>query len=52
MKAFARIKNHYLMNQGFFPPDSFQLDRVDKIRHINTTGNYHPCIVIMLFSNY
>ena len=50
MKAFARIKNQYLMNQGFFPSDSFLLDKVDKLRHINTTGNYHPYIVVMLFS--
>ena len=40
------------MNQGFFPPDSFLLDKVDKIGHINTMGNYHPYIVIMLISNY
>lgn len=24
------------MNKGFFPSDSFLLDNVDKIRHINT----------------
>ncbi|KAF5448364.1 hypothetical protein F2P56_028910, partial [Juglans regia] len=35
--AFARIENHYFVNQGFFPTDSFLLDNVDKIRHINTT---------------
>eukprot|EP00249_Psilotum_nudum_P012635 c23894_g1_i1 orf=827-1858(+) len=32
--AFARIENHYFMNNGFFPTDSFLLDNVDKIRHI------------------
>lgn len=36
-QAFARIENHYFVNQGFFPSDSFLLDNVDKIRHINTT---------------
>lgn len=30
------LKNHYFMNKGFFPSDSFLLDNVDKIRHINT----------------
>jgi hypothetical protein len=37
MQAFARIENHYFVNQGFFPTDSFLLDNVDKIRHISTT---------------
>lgn len=32
--AFARIENHYFINNGFFPTDSFLLDNVDKIRHI------------------
>ncbi|XP_002975758.2 proline iminopeptidase [Selaginella moellendorffii] len=32
--AFARIENHYFVNKGFFPSDSFLLDNVDKIRHI------------------
>ena len=36
-QAFARIENHYFVNRGFFPSDSFLLDNVDKIRHINTT---------------
>ncbi|XP_022899278.1 proline iminopeptidase [Olea europaea var. sylvestris] len=34
--AFARIENHYFMNKGFFPSDSFLLDNIDKIKHINT----------------
>lgn len=37
IQAFARIENHYFVNQGFFPKDSFLLDNVDRIRHINTT---------------
>lgn len=36
MQAFARIENHYFMNKGFFPSDSFLLDNIDKIKHINT----------------
>lgn len=36
-QAFARIENHYFVNKGFLPSDSFLLDGVDKIRHINTT---------------
>ncbi|KAI5084371.1 hypothetical protein GOP47_0000540 [Adiantum capillus-veneris] len=32
--AFARIENHYFINKGFFPMDSYLLDNVDKIRHI------------------
>ncbi|KAL8160918.1 hypothetical protein V2J09_012407 [Rumex salicifolius] len=35
--AFARIENHYFVNKGFFPSDSFLLDNIDKIRHIKTT---------------
>ncbi|KAL8541679.1 hypothetical protein ACS0TY_002804 [Phlomoides rotata] len=34
--AFARIENHYFVNKGFFPSDSFLLDNVEKIKHINT----------------
>ncbi|KAM3694768.1 hypothetical protein ACB098_07G079500 [Castanea mollissima] len=48
--AFARIENHYFVNQGFFPSDSFLLDNVDKIRHINTTivqGRYDVCCPMM-----
>jgi proline iminopeptidase len=35
--AFARIESHYFVNKGFFPSDSFLLENVDKIRHINAT---------------
>ncbi|XP_042978868.1 proline iminopeptidase-like isoform X1 [Carya illinoinensis] len=48
--AFARIENHYFVNRGFFPTDSFLLDNVDKIRHINTTivqGRYDVCCPMM-----
>ncbi|KAL9275514.1 Proline iminopeptidase-like protein [Drosera capensis] len=34
--AFARIENHYFVNKGFFPSDSFLIDNVEKIRHIKT----------------
>nr|KYP48476.1 Proline iminopeptidase [Cajanus cajan] len=49
-QAFARIENHYFVNKGFFPSDSFLLDRIDKIRHINTTivqGRYDVCCPMM-----
>ncbi|KAI9181881.1 hypothetical protein LWI28_019637 [Acer negundo] len=48
--AFARIENHYFVNKGFFSSDSFLLDNVDKIRHINTTivqGRYDVCCPMM-----
>lgn len=48
--AFARIENHYFVNKGFFPCDSFLLDNVDKIRHINTVivqGRYDVCCPMM-----
>ncbi|CAN1141568.1 Proline iminopeptidase [Linum perenne] len=48
--AFARIENHYFMNKGFFLSDSYLLDNVDKIRHINTTivqGRYDVCCPMM-----
>lgn len=48
--AFARIENHYFVNKGFFPSDSFLLDNVEKIRHINTTivqGRYDVCCPMM-----
>ncbi|GAQ87809.1 proline iminopeptidase [Klebsormidium nitens] len=32
--AFARIENHYFVNGGFFPSDSWLLDNVGKLRHI------------------
>lgn len=35
-QAFARIENHYFANRGFFPSDSYLLDNIDKIRHIDT----------------
>ncbi|KAK3193207.1 hypothetical protein Dsin_024517 [Dipteronia sinensis] len=48
--AFAKIENHYFVNKGFFSSDSFLLDNVDKIRHINTTivqGRYDVCCPMM-----
>lgn len=48
--AFARIENHYFINKGFLPSDSFLLDNVDKIRHIKTTivqGRYDVCCPMM-----
>ncbi|XP_051147372.1 proline iminopeptidase isoform X1 [Andrographis paniculata] len=48
--AFARIENHYFVNKGFFPTDSYLLDNIDKIRHINTVivqGRYDVCCPIM-----
>lgn len=34
--AFARIENHYFMNNGFFEQENWILNNVDKIRHIPT----------------
>ncbi len=34
VQAFARVENHYFKNKGFFPTDSFLLDNMDKIQHI------------------
>ncbi|KAL6012868.1 hypothetical protein ACLOJK_003357 [Asimina triloba] len=34
--AFARIENHYFVNNGFLSSDSFLLDNIEKIRHIKT----------------
>ncbi|KAK7246666.1 hypothetical protein RIF29_41536 [Crotalaria pallida] len=48
--AFARIENHYFVNKGFFPSDSYLLDGVDKIRHINAVivqGRYDVCCPMM-----
>ncbi|XP_011088015.1 proline iminopeptidase [Sesamum indicum] len=48
--AFARIENHYFVNKGFFPTDSFLLDNVEKIKHINTVivqGRYDVCCPMM-----
>ena len=35
-ETFARIENHYFINKGFFPSDSFLIDNVTRIRHIPT----------------
>ncbi|KAK1402057.1 Proline iminopeptidase [Heracleum sosnowskyi] len=48
--AFARIENHYFVNKGFFPSDSYLLDNIEKIRHINAIivqGRYDCCSPIM-----
>lgn len=48
--AFARIENHYFVNKGFFPSDSYLLDNVEKIRHIKTIivqGRYDVVCPIM-----
>lgn len=48
--AFARIENHYFVNKGFFSSDSFLLDNIEKIRHINTVivqGRYDVCCPMM-----
>ncbi|TDR19445.1 prolyl aminopeptidase [Marinicella litoralis] len=34
--AFARIENHYFMNNGFFTHENQLLDEIDAIRHIPT----------------
>ena len=53
IQAFARIENHYFVNKGFFPTDSFLLDNVEKIKHINTVivQVYHPFVAssVILF---
>ncbi|AQK57563.1 protein kinase family protein / WD-40 repeat family protein [Zea mays] len=49
-EAFARIENHYFVNKGFLPSDSFLLDNVDKIRHIKgfiVLGRYDVCCPMM-----
>ncbi|CAA6663024.1 unnamed protein product [Spirodela intermedia] len=48
--AFARIENHYFINKGFFPTDSYLLDNVGKIRHIRAVivqGRYDICCPMM-----
>ncbi|KAF8715808.1 hypothetical protein HU200_026760 [Digitaria exilis] len=48
--AFARIENHYFVNKGFLPSDSYLLDNVDKIRHIKAfivQGRYDVCCPMM-----
>ncbi|GJM89051.1 hypothetical protein PR202_ga05647 [Eleusine coracana subsp. coracana] len=49
-QAFARIENHYFVNKGFLPSDSYLLDNVDKIRHIKSfivQGRYDVCCPMM-----
>lgn len=48
--AFARIENHYFVNKGFFSTDTYLLDNIEKIRHINTVivqGRYDCCCPMM-----
>ncbi|MQL73119.1 hypothetical protein Taro_005473 [Colocasia esculenta] len=48
--AFARIENHYFLNKGFFPSDSYLLDNVEKLRHIKAVivqGRYDACCPMM-----
>ncbi|PKA61048.1 Proline iminopeptidase [Apostasia shenzhenica] len=48
--AFARIENHYFVNKGFLPSDSYLLDNVDKIRHLKAVivqGRYDVCCPMM-----
>ncbi|TVU20610.1 hypothetical protein EJB05_36825 [Eragrostis curvula] len=50
LQAFARIENHYFVNKGFLPSDSYLLDNVDKIRHIKAfivQGRYDVCCPMM-----
>lgn len=37
--AFARIENHYFINNGFFPTDNYLVENAYKLRHI-------PCTVV------
>ncbi|WVZ99231.1 hypothetical protein U9M48_044560 [Paspalum notatum var. saurae] len=49
-QAFARIENHYFVNKGFLPSDSYLLDNVEKIRHIKAfivQGRYDVCCPMM-----
>lgn len=46
VEAFARIENHYFVNNGFFETDGWLLDQVDRMRHIPTRivhGRYDMC---------
>ncbi|KAJ9538044.1 hypothetical protein OSB04_030777 [Centaurea solstitialis] len=48
--AFARIENHYFTNKGFFSTDTYLLDNIDKIKHINAVivqGRYDCCCPMM-----
>ena len=46
VEAFARIENHYFMNDGFFETDGWLLDQVPRMRHIPCRiahGRYDMC---------
>jgi len=46
VEAFARIENHYFVNQGFFPHDGWLLDQAEHMRHIPCRivhGRYDVC---------
>ncbi len=46
VEAFARIENHYFMNNGFFETDGWLLDQVARMRHIPCRiahGRYDMC---------
>jgi proline iminopeptidase len=46
VEAFARIENHYFMNNGFFETDGWLLDQVPRMRHIPCRiahGRYDMC---------
>jgi proline iminopeptidase len=46
VEAFARIENHYFVNNGFFAHDGWLLDAAEKMRHIPCRivhGRYDMC---------
>jgi proline iminopeptidase len=46
VEAFARIENHYFMNNGFFERDGWLLDQTERMRHIPCRiahGRYDMC---------
>ena len=46
VEAFARIENHYFMNDGFFDRDGWLLDQAPRLRHIPCRiahGRYDMC---------
>ncbi|MFZ2028669.1 MAG: prolyl aminopeptidase [Vitreimonas sp.] len=46
VEAFARIENHYFMNNGFFETDGWLLDQAARMRHIPCRiahGRYDMC---------
>src|SRR5262245_10394261 len=46
VEAFARIENHYFMNNGFFETDGWLLDQVPRMRHVPCRiahGRYDMC---------